>query len=134
MPISFLLAGAGAISLGAALGDQGLTADPATGRGGWRFSNQPRAPFPVNPGLAIRAGLHAPIVGHKGLPARAGHDPVFRHLLGVPGPAPGIDRGLWLVQPAAVADDQSVSLVFDAATDQYRHGVVLWEVVRLMDP
>lgn len=72
-------------------------------------------------GLAGFTGFHPAVVRDKGLSARAGHDPILRDLLGVPGAAPGIDRGLWLVQPAAVADDQGVSLVFDVAADGRRH-------------
>jgi hypothetical protein len=68
-------------------------------------------------GLAGFTGLHPSVVRNEGLPAPAGHDPVFRHFLGVPGPTPGIDCGLGLVQPTAVADDQGLPLVFDAAAD-----------------
>lgn len=120
-PVGLLLTGAGAISLGATLGGQGLTADPAPQGEGRRFNSMPRAPLLVKPGLAVRAGLHAAVVGDEGLPARAGHDPVFRDLLGLAGPAPGIDRGAGGVESAAAADDQGLPLVFDAAADQRRH-------------
>jgi len=90
--------------------------------------------FLADAGLAIRAPLHAAVVRDKGLPAPAGHDPVFRDLLGLPGAAPGIDRGAGGVESPAVADDQGLPLVFDAAADERRHGVTLQGVVRLTDP
>jgi len=121
-----LLAGAGAISLGATLGDQGLTADPTPQGEGWRFNSAPRAPFLVKPGLAVRAGLHAAVVGDEGAPAPAGHDAVLGHLLGVPGAAPGVDRGARGVESPTVADDQSLSLVFYLASDQGIHGIARW--------
>ena len=72
-------------------------------------------------GLAGFTGLHPSVVRDKGLSARAGHDPILRDLLGVPGAAPGIDRGLGLVQPAAVADDERLPLVVYVAADQWTH-------------
>ena len=68
-------------------------------------------------GLAGFTGFHPAVVRDKGLSARAGHDPILRDLLGVPGPTPSIDRSAGGVKAAAVADDQGVPLVFDAATD-----------------
>ena len=121
LPVGSLLAGAGAISLGATLGGHGLTADPAHQGERWRFNRVPGAPFLVKPGLAVRAGFHAAVVRDEGLPAPAGHDPVFRDLLGVPGATPGIDRGARGVEAPAVADDQGLFLVFDAAADQGIH-------------
>ena len=82
-------------------------------------------------GLAGFTGFHPPIVRDKGAPARAGHDPVFRHLLGVPGPTPSIDRSAGGVKAAAVADDQGLPLVFDATADERTHGVTLQWVVML---
>lgn len=117
-PVGLLLAGAGAISLGATVGDQGLTADPAPQGERWRFNRVPRAPFLVKPGLAVRAGLHAAVVRDEGAPARAGHEPILRHFLGVPGATPDIDRSAGGVEAPAVADDQGVPVVFDAAADQ----------------
>jgi hypothetical protein len=86
-----------------------------------RFGSPAGAPFPLRVRLAGFTGFHPAVVRDEGLPAPAGHHPVFRHFLGVSSTAPGIDRGLWLVQPAAVADDQGLSLVFDAAADERRH-------------
>jgi hypothetical protein len=76
-------------------------------------------------GLAIRAPLHAAVVRDEGLPAPAGHNPVFRDLLGLAGPAPGIDRGAGGIESAAVADDQGLPLVFDATADRRRHVITL---------
>jgi hypothetical protein len=75
----------------------------------------------------IHAPLHASIVGDKGLPACAGHDPIFRHFLSVASAAPGIDRGARGVKPAAVADDQGLPLVFDVVVDGRRHDDHLME-------
>ena len=126
MPISFLLAGAGTIDFGAALGDQGLTA-LGTGRRGWlSFSGALDAAFPWRARLAGFTGPHPAIVRDKGAPARAGHDPILRDLLGVPGPTPGIDRSAGGVEAAAVTDDQGLPRVFYLASDQGIHGTALW--------
>ena len=100
LPVGLLLAGAGAIPPGASLGDDPLTTLGTGRREPLRFGSTAGAPFPLRVGLAGFTGFHPPIVGNEGLPAPADHPPVFRHFLGVSSAAPGIDRGLGLVQPA----------------------------------
>lgn len=96
-PIGLLLAGAGAIDLGAALRGQQLTT-LGTGRRGWlSFSGAVDAVFPLRGRLAGFTGLHPSVVGDKGLPTRAGHDPVFRDFLGLLGATPGIGEGIGFI-------------------------------------
>ena len=113
-PVGLLLAGAGAIDFGATLSGQGLTTDDTVGREWLDFSGTMGAPCLLRMYPTIGTELHPSVVGDEGAPAPADHDTVFRDLLGVSSTAPGIDRGLWLVQPAAVADNQGLPLVFDA--------------------
>ena len=132
-PVGLLLTGAGTIEFGAALRSERLTA-LGTGRRGWlSFSGAVDAAFPLRVGLAGFTSFHPPIVRDKGAPARAGHDPVFRHLLGVPGAAPGIDRGARGVEASAVTDDQRLPVVFDVAADGRRHDDPPAGGVRLTD-
>ena len=86
--------------------------------------NPAGAPFPLRMRFARFTGLHPAVVRNEGAPAPTRNDAVLRHFLGVP--APGIDRGARGVESAAVADDQSLPVVFHAAADERRHGIVLW--------
>jgi len=90
-PVSLLLAGAGAIDFGATLSGQPLTTLDTGRRELLRFGSTAGAPFLLRVRLAGFTGFHPAVVRDEGLPARAGHDPVFRDLLGLAGAAPGID-------------------------------------------
>jgi len=140
-----LLAGAGTIELGTALRSERLTADPAPQGKGWRFSGEPRTSFLADASLAIRSPLHPAIVRNEGAPAPTGNDAVLRHFLGVPGAALGIDGKAGGVESPAVADDQGLPVVFDAAADERRHlrswgvmltgslkmdSITIWSVIR----
>ena len=126
------MTGAGTIDFGAALRSERLTALGTSRRAWLSCSGAVDAAFPLRVRFAGFTGFHPSVVGDEGAPAPAGHDPVFCDLLGMAGTAPGIDGKAGGVESPAVADDQSVSVVFDAATDQYRHGVARQWVVRLM--
>lgn len=127
LSVSLLLAGAGAIPPGASLGDDPLTALGTGRREPLCFGSTAGAPFPLRVRLAGFTGFHPGIVGNEGAPAPAGYDAVLGPFLGVPGPAPGIDRGAGGVESPTVADDQPLSLVFDLASDQ---GMSRWTVGR----
>ena len=75
----------------------------------------------VDPSLAGWAGLHAAIVDNKAMPAPACDEAELCDFLGVPGAAPGIDRGMRFVESPRVADDQRLSLVVYPAADPGIH-------------
>jgi hypothetical protein len=86
-----------------------------------RFDSTADAPFPLRVGLTGFTGFHPRVVCNENGSARAGHEPILRHFLGVSSAAPSIDRGAGGVESAAVADDPGLPLVFDVVVDGRRH-------------
>jgi len=90
---------------------QGSAADHTISQEWLNFNSPAGAPGRLRMRLASFAGLQAGIVGNEALPALAGHDPILRSLLGVPGAAPGIDRRVRFIEAPGVTDDERLPLV-----------------------